>query len=231
MENRDALKLLQLEMSGCSRCLESGYAITPGAIFSGNCEAKVMVIGQAPGVTEVEARRPFNANSGRRLFNWLGSAGWDEETFRQRQYMTAVTKCFPGKNKSGRGDRLPSKVEQKLCRDYLDREIRIIGPKIIIPVGGLAIKIFYPSNLKLDEIIGTAIVHPGSQFKEANRAVDEAGIIVNSIDGELAPTGMWIVPLPHPSGASAWPNKPQNLALIEKAISLLGDLRQMYRLD
>ncbi len=231
MGNREALKLLQLEMRACSLCLESGYDITPGAIFSGIIGAKVMLIGQAPGVTEVEARRPFNASSGRRLFKWLGSAGWDETRFRQHQYLTAVTKCFPGKNNSGRGDRLPSKVEQKLCRDYLAREIRIIEPRVIIPVGGLAIKIFYPSNLKLDEIIGTAIIHPDSRVGMMDRLTANPGNIVDSIDAKLASNSIWIVPLPHPSGASAWTNKAQNLTLIEKAIVLLSDLRQMHHLD
>ncbi len=231
MKNGEALKQLQFEMNSCSLCLESGYKITPGAIFSGVLGAKVMVIGQAPGVTEVKAKRPFNASSGRRLFKWLGLAGWDEPRFRDGQYMTAVTKCYPGKNNSGRGDRLASKEEQKLCRDYLNREIEVIAPKVIIPVGGLAIKIFYPSKLKLDEIIGTAIFHQDLRVGEIDRSADNPEMVVDSIDGGLASNGVWIVPLPHPSGASAWTNKPQNLALIEKAIALLNDLRLLLELD
>ena len=154
-----------------------------------------------------------------------------EPSFRQHQYMTAVTKCFPGKNNSGRGDRLPSKPERKLCRSYLDREFDIIEPKVIIPVGGLAIKIFYPSKLKLDEIIGTAIFHSDSRDGTIDRPAVNPGMIVDSIDDELAAKGVWIVPLPHPSGASAWTNKPQNLALIEKAIAILGHLRFLLHLD
>ncbi len=74
--------------------------------------------------------------------------------------MTAVTKCYPGKNASGRGDRVPSKAEQALCRPYLEQEIALIQPTLIIPVGGLAIKLFYSSSLRLNEIIGSAAYIP-----------------------------------------------------------------------
>ena len=113
----DSLTELHKEMRACRRCLEAGHEIVPGAVFRGSAGAEVLLIGQAPGVTEVEAKRPFNATSGTRLFQWLGEAGWDEDAFRARHYMTAVTKCYPGKDtKSGKGDRVPSKEEQALCR-------------------------------------------------------------------------------------------------------------------
>ena len=76
------LQQLHEEMRACRRCLEAGHDIVPGAVFQGRLGARVMLIGQAPGVTEVEAKRPFNAGSGRRLFQWLGAAGWEEDTFR-----------------------------------------------------------------------------------------------------------------------------------------------------
>lgn len=72
-------------MRACRRCLTAGFSIIPLAIFSGPATARVMIVGQAPGVTEVEARRPFNASSGRRLFQWLAEAGWDEDDFRATQ--------------------------------------------------------------------------------------------------------------------------------------------------
>ncbi|MCZ7673260.1 MAG: hypothetical protein M5U34_42160 [Chloroflexi bacterium] len=95
--NSSLLTELHTEIAGlCRLCLEAGYVITPGAIFSGNAEAQVMLIGQAPGVTEGEAKRPFNAGSGVRLFQWLAQAGWDEDEFRDNQYMTAVTQMLSG---------------------------------------------------------------------------------------------------------------------------------------
>jgi uracil-DNA glycosylase len=184
-------------MRGCRRCLEAGHEISPGAIFSGVASAEVMIIGQAPGVTEVEAGRPFNAGSGTRLFKWLGEAGFDEAAFRRHQYMTAVTKCFPGKAAGGSGDRVPSREEQALCRPYLEREIELVDPSVIVPVGRLAINLFYPKRQPLTAIIGT----------------------------ERTTEGRCVIPLPHPSGASRWHQIESNRALIQQAIDKLRQQR------
>jgi uracil-DNA glycosylase len=187
------LDALHTEMRACRRCLEAGFSITPGAIFSGPASARVMIVGQAPGVTEVEAQRPFNASSGRRLFQWLAEAGWDEDDFRATQYMTAITKCYPGKSPGGKGDRAPSHAEQKLCAPFLEQELVLVRPEIVVPVGGLAIRRFL-GKVKLADVVGTA-------------TQDDKG--------------RWIVPLPHPSGASLWLNKPEHQALVQRAIEHL----------
>jgi uracil-DNA glycosylase len=158
-----------------------------------------MIIGQAPGVTEVEAGRPFNAGSGTRLFKWLGEAGFEEDAFRSEQYMTSVTKCFPGKSKSGGGDRVPSREEQILCRSYLNREIELINPELIIPVGRLAINLFFSASMPLREIIGTEI----------------------RVDNQT------IVPLPHPSGASRWHQIAENREKIVQAIERIGKIKSV----
>ena len=152
-----------------------------------------MTIGQAPGITEQEAERPFNAGSGKRLFDWLGRAGLEEDWFRQTQYMTSVTKCYPGRQPSGSGDRVPSRREQELCKGFLEREIAIVDPKVIIPIGRLAINLYFPKSAKLQEIIGTEI----------------------KIDGRM------VIPLPHSSGASRWHQIEENRRLIYKAIQLI----------
>ncbi len=184
---------LHSRMRDCRLCLEAGYEIFPRAIFSGGMGARLMVIGQAPGITEKEAGRPFNAGSGTRLFKWLGEAGVEETWFRDSQYMTAVTKCYPGRSKSGSGDRVPTSSEQSFCRPYLDDEIILIDPELIIPVGRLAISVFYPNKVSLKDIIGT------------QKQVD----------------GRWIVPLPHPSGASRWHQTEANRDRIGEAVALI----------
>ena len=63
---------LQIEMRACRLCRAAGYYIEPPAVTKGNLGARIVTIGQAPGVTEVVAKRPFNAGSGKRLFQWLG---------------------------------------------------------------------------------------------------------------------------------------------------------------
>lgn len=186
---------LQRDMRDCRRCLEAGYEITPGAVFSGPAPVPLMLVGQAPGVTEAQAKRPFNASSGRRLFEWLAEAGLEETDFRARYYMTAVTKCYPGKHPKGKGDRKPSRAEQKLCRPFLERELALVQPRVLLAVGGLAIETLLDQRLRLDEAVGC----------------------VFEVDGR------YILPLPHPSGASLWPNRPENQARIQQALMLLRE--------
>ena len=180
-------------MRACTRCLEAGYQITTGAIFSGPAPSPLMLVGQAPGVTEAEAKRPFNASSGTRLFQWLAEAGLEERDFRASYYMTAVTKCYPGKHPKGKGDRKPSRAEQALCRPFLERELALVRPRVLLAVGGLAIETLLGQKLRLDQAVGR----------------------VFEVEGRH------VLPLPHPSGASLWPNRPENQARIQRALALL----------
>ena len=188
-----AINALHTQLRSCRLCLEAGHDIFPRAITSGGLGARLMTIGQAPGITEKEAGRPFNAGSGTRLFKWLGEAGIEETWFRNTQYMTSVTKCYPGRANSGSGDRVPSRAEQTLCRPFLDQELVLIDPQVIIPIGRLAINLFYPTNLSLTKIIGT------------QKQVD----------------GRWVVPLPHPSGASRWHQTEANRDLVDQSVLLI----------
>lgn len=224
------LQQLQQEMLACRLCLQDGYEIEPPAVFSGEKGAQVMIIGQAPGSSEVVAGRPMNAGSGRRLFEWLGAAGWEEDDFRKRHYMTSVTKCYPGRSSSGKGDRVPTRAEQALCRPYLNQEIALVNPSLIIPVGGLAIKLFYPSRLRLDQIIGSAAYFPPDILRDPVNFKLKDAHRLRQFDPQLSPDGRWLVPLPHPSGASLWPNKPKNRALIARATELLSAIRQTWNL-
>ncbi|MEW5870485.1 MAG: uracil-DNA glycosylase family protein [Chloroflexota bacterium] len=200
-ESARSLADLHARLHACRLCLQAGYEIYPRAIFSGGMAARLMVIGQAPGITEKEAGRPFNAGSGTRLFQWLAQAGIEEAWFRRTQYMTAVTKCYPGRARSGSGDRVPSRKEQQLCRPYLEQEVALIDPALILPVGRLAIGLFYPPDLSLEEIIGS------------ERQMD----------------GRWIVPLPHPSGASRWHQSEANRQCIRQAVERIRDhLAQIF---
>lgn len=194
--NTAAFNALQTEMRACRLCLEADHWVEPPAVTQGMISARMMTIGQAPGITEVEVGRPFNAGSGKRLFEWLGEAGIEEDWFRSTQYMTSVTKCYPGRAKGGSGDRVPSRAEQQLCRPFLDEEIALVQPELIVPIGRLAIGLFYAKSLKLTEIIGAQ---------------------------KQTESGAWVVPLPHSSGASRWHQSAENRVLIENAIGLIGE--------
>lgn len=184
----------------CRRCLEAGFSITPGPIFSGPQSARTMIVGQAPGRQEVGTGLPFSGPAGRQLFVWLEQAGFDGDLFRGNQYITAITRCYPGKG-SSRGDRVPTAAERSLCEPFLAREIELVQPEVIIPVGGVAIRRFL-DKVRLDDAVGQV-------YKK---------------DGKL------LLPLPHPSGANIWLNRSTSKRLLKKALAALGEIRKQMNL-
>src|SRR5207249_1859275 len=103
--------------------------VSGGAVVS-----DVLLIGQAPGVNEPLLGRPFAWTAGRTMFGWFQkSCGISESKFRASIYMAAVCRCFPGKTKAG-GDRVPNDVEIANCSHWLDAEIALLKPALIIPV-------------------------------------------------------------------------------------------------
>ncbi len=189
-------------MRACRQCLEAGFSVTPGAVFSGPASARLMIVGQAPGVTECETGRPFNGTSGQRLFEWLAEAGWDEAAFRATQYITAITKCYPGKSPNGKGDRAPTRAEQKLCALYLKQELGLVQPEIVVPVGSMAVRRFL-GQVRLSDVVGDVIEGSGGRF---------------------------IVPLPHPSGVNLWLNRRNNQERVAQALAHLQRLRKRLAL-
>jgi uracil-DNA glycosylase len=187
-------------LAACRRCTLGGDVVP---IVSRAVTPTVMLVGQAPGKVEAAGGRPFAGRAGKTLFRWLERAGVDEETARSRIYIAAVTRCYPGPSPSGRGDRVPSPAEQEACSVWLDAELELIRPALLIPVGRLSITRFLP-NLPLDQLVGRAheVVLRGRRSTA--------------------------IPLPHPSGASSWIHEGNHPQLLERAISLIG--RELERL-
>ena len=156
-----------------------------------------MLVGQAPGKTEVVDRRPFAGRAGRTLFRWLADVGIDEGVARRRIYIAAVTRCFPGPSPTGRGDRVPSPTQIANCASWLDAEIELIAPRVIIPVGRMAIERLV-GTAPLDKLVG-----------RVHRLRDLPG----------APNA---IPLPHPSGASSWIHAPGHMDLVRDALRLIA---------
>lgn len=172
-----------------------------------------MVVGQAPGKVEAaQTRRPFSGPAGKRLFRWLAEAGWAEDEFRSATYMTAITKCYPGPHPSGRGDRVPSRAEQALCRPWLEEELALVRPAVIVPVGGLAIGRFL-RPARLEDVVGRLFARP---------ADDEA---LTAWACQHLSTEARLAPLPHPSGASQWAHQANHQAKLQTALSQLRMLR------
>jgi uracil-DNA glycosylase len=170
--------------------------MTPPVIIGQAVYSEILLIGQAPGNKEGELGRPFAWTAGRTLFQWFESIGVSERDFRKQVYMSAVCRCFPGKNPKG-GDRVPDKKEIDTCSQWLNSEIELLKPKLILPVGKLAISQFLPLN-KLVEVIGRMF-----QLSINNITVD-------------------IIPLPHPSGASTWHRMSPGKQLLTQALDLLA---------
>jgi uracil-DNA glycosylase len=169
----------------------------PPVVSGGAVVSRVLLVGQAPGDKEPVLGRPFAWMAGKTLFRWFyDAAGMTETTFRSTIYMAAVCRCFPGKKSTG-GDRVPSPDEVQNCSSWLQREIQLLQPRLVIPVGKLAIAQFIPAQ-KLDTLIGQKIraSFAGHQFD--------------------------LIPLPHPSGASPWHRMEPGKTLLLRAMRLIA---------
>ncbi len=165
-------------------------------VSGGPINSRVILIGQAPGDKEPKFGRPFAWTAGKTLFKWFYEAsGLTEEQFRQKIYFAAVCRCFPGKKESG-GDRVPSPEEIENCSRWLNAELKILKPALLIPVGKLAIGQFLPLE-NLDAMIGRKF------------SIRRNGILYD------------VIPLPHPSGASPWHRKEPGKTLLTKALALI----------
>ncbi len=163
-------------------------AVSGGAVVS-----RVISVGQAPGTKEPVLGRPFAWTAGRTLFGWFHRAcGISEADFRATIYMAAVCRCFPGKNAAG-GDRVPDAQEIVNCARWLEAEIALLRPALVIPIGKLAIQQFVSFD-KLTDIIGQQV------------PVRMHG---HSFD---------LIPLPHPSGASPWHRMEPGKTLLDQAL-------------
>lgn len=199
------LATIQAEARRCRRCVEAGRIERANPVFSGRATDRVMLIGQAPGALSDGRGIPFGGPAGRVLDEWLTRAGFPPGYLRERVYLTSVTRCFPGKATSGSGDRPPSNAERRLCRSFLDAELSLIRPPLVLLVGRLAI----------DDLIGD-LVGRASLERVVGRAYESSGT--------------WYLPLPHASGVSRWLNLPENRALVDAALTRLAELREELRL-
>lgn len=195
-----ALEAHRKALAACRRCEHHGD-VRP--IVSLARRPRVMLVGQAPGQTEVGERPPFSGRAGRTLFRWLEEAGIGEAEARDRILISAITRCYPGPAPSGRGDRVPSRAERAQCGDWLAAELRIVKPVLLIPVGRLAIERFLGAR-PLDAVVGREhlVRHEGGESVA--------------------------IPLPHPSGASSWIHQADHPELLRESLRLIGlRLRQL----
>jgi uracil-DNA glycosylase len=192
-----SLTSLQRDLSRCRACVEAGYPLSSLPVRAPGSQQRAYLFGQAPGVIEADERLPWRGRAGRTLRRWLEL---EEKEFYASFYCASVTRCYPGRAPSGRGDRTPTPREQDLCEFWRDWELELLRPRLIVTVGGLALK----------RLLGRASLTPcvGERY-------------------ELH--GTPVVPLPHPSGASGWLNDPANRERLATAAALVrAELSRVY---
>ena len=186
-----SLASLERDLARCRACAEAGYQLESLPVRAPRTAQRAYLFGQAPGAVEGEERLPWRGRAGRTLRRWLEL---DEHEFYATFYCASVTRCYPGRAPSGRGDRTPTPYEQELCSFWRDWELELLRPRLIVTVGGLALR----------RLLGLPSLTPwiGERF-------DREGVPV--------------VPLPHPSGASGWLNDPANRIRLDVATALVRD--------
>lgn len=184
-----SLASLERDLARCRTCVEAGYPLESLPVRAPGTQQRAYMFGQAPGVVEGEERLPWRGRAGRTLRRWLDL---EEDEFYATFYCASVTRCYPGRAASGRGDRTPTLREQELCSFWRDWELELLRPRLIVTVGGLALR----------RLLGLPSLTPcvGERYQ-----LNEAPV----------------VPLPHPSGASGWLNDPANRARLDRATALV----------
>jgi uracil-DNA glycosylase len=191
-----SLPSLQRDNRRCRACLEAGFPLESLPVLEGRPGQRAYLLGQAPGAVEGAERRPWRGRAGQTLRRWLDL---DEERFYATFYCASVTRCYPGKGPAGRGDRTPTPAEQELCSFWRDWELRLLRPRLIVPVGGLAVR----------RLLGRA---------NLTECVGERFVLGDAT----------VIPLPHPSGASGWLNDLTNRARVQRAATRIrGELARL----
>ena len=180
-------------------CADQGIIAEANPTFSGEWHAPFFIVGQAPGPAERETRKPFSGRAGKELDRWMLRAGFEDAAeFRRLTYIAALMRCFPGRNRQNTGDLPPPRKGIANCEHWLDAELEILRPKVIIPVGQLAI---------------TRFLGPGTLEDRVGNRFGEKPVII---------------PLPHPSGQSRWLNAAANRERLSRALALIAEQRSNF---
>lgn len=147
-KEKELAKIAQ-ETSVCTKCAlhYSRKNAVPG---EGPADAEIMLIGEGPGFHENEQGRPFVGAAGRFLDELLASISTHIHADRSKVFIANVVKCRPP------GNRDPQPEELQACSEYLERQIQIINPKVIVTLGRFSMAHFLP-NAKISEVHGQAM--------------------------------------------------------------------------
>ena len=191
MTKQELMSKIKESVEKCKKCGLSKTRKNP-VIGDGSLDSEILFIGEAPGYNEDLQGRPFVGRAGKILDNLLESVGINRDSV----YIANILKCRPPNNRN------PQKNEINLCIEYLSKQIEIIQPKIIMPLGSFACSyIFEKYGIKYDKI---SKIH-GKLFQK------------NTLLGKLR-----IIPMYHPAVATYNPNIKKQLL---KDFSIIKKIR------
>jgi DNA polymerase len=173
-DRADALAAIAAEVAACTRCgLHKGRTRTvPGA---GSPVAEILFIGEGPGYHEDQQGLPFVGASGKYLESLLKLIGLT----RGDVFIGNVVKCRPPENR----DPLPDEIGA--CKDYLDRQIAIIDPLLIVTLGRFSMARYFPGG-KITQIHGKPKFDDGEPARAFYPLFHPAAVLRNaSLQGEM----------------------------------------------
>jgi len=136
---------LQARVAGCTACTELARQRTQTVFGVGDPQADWLFIGEAPGAEEDRRGEPFVGRAGKLLENMLAALGLRRS---DKVYIANILKCRPP------GNRDPSSDETAACRPFLDRQIDLIRPRVIVALGRVAAQSLLDSNAPLGRLRG-----------------------------------------------------------------------------
>ena len=144
---------LRAMVAGCTRC--ALHASRKQTVFGvGSETADWMIIGEAPGAEEDRQGEPFVGRAGKLLDEMLRAVGLD----RNSVFIANVLKCRPPNNRD------PGQDEAQSCRDYLDRQIELVQPRLILAVGRIAAQLLLQTDAPLGRLRGQQHAVNDGQF-------------------------------------------------------------------
>jgi len=165
-----------------------------------------MLIGQAPGMTEYLQGKPFSGQAGTAIRRLFADCGCSPSDFDRFVHSSAVAKCYPGSRLKKKGERSrredlkPSTAMISNCSSFMQAQLKIVNPKVIILLGGMPLKAYV-------------------QWKKGKASAAALADWVGRVDDWQ---GRRVIPLAHTSGLSTWLTNPENKALQAKGKSLLA---------
>src|SRR5215208_6610095 len=150
-ERREELKAVWRQAQACTKCPQLAAARQTVVFGSGNADADLMFVGEAPGANEDKQGLPFVGQAGRLLDTLLGEVGMS----RSEVFVVNTLKCRPPGNR----DPLPGEIDA--CQDYLFRQLELVAPRVVCTLGNFATKL-----LRGDPATGITRLHGREEMRQ-----------------------------------------------------------------